>query len=78
MITEERLQWIRDNKEHGDIKAVVRELNPKNNKKGVTETEARSIINGNLVGKWGNAVVNALEKRIKARNKQKQRYANVA
>lgn len=72
-ITPQRLKWLQDNKGHGDVAKVVKNLNPKATPKGITYSEALSIINGNLWGKWGNAFCNELERLITKRNKKEQR-----
>jgi hypothetical protein len=70
MITEDRLKWLQQNKQRGDVAQVVRMMNPKNNKKGITYNVGASIINGNLWGKWGAAFTENLEKYITDRNKR--------
>ena len=67
MITEKRLKWLQGNKQHGDTAAVVKLLNPKNSKYGISYSEAGSIINGLLWGRHGQAFTDALEKRIDLR-----------
>lgn len=82
MISIERLKWLQENKKHGDISAVVKQLNPKGSKKGISNTEALAIINGNLWGKHGAEFCNALEKLIKKRNRilklESKRYATAS
>lgn len=70
MITDKRLKWLQAKKKRGDILAVVKELNPKNSKNGVTYSEAASILNGNLWGTFGQAVTDTLEHLINKRNRQ--------
>ncbi len=73
MITETKLQWLRDNKKHGEVMQAVRTLNPKLNVKGISESEANSIMAGNLWGKWGKSFTNELEKIIRKRQKREEK-----
>lgn len=81
-MTKERFKFLQDNKQRGDITEVVRILNPKNNPKGVTYSEANSIIHGTLKGKWFDAVTNTLEniitKRQRRIKREQKKYSTVA
>lgn len=80
MITDEKLTWLQQNKRRGDIAAVQKKLNPKNNPNGISLPECGSIINGNLWGKWGKIFTDALEQHItdraKAEAAEKEKYTS--
>lgn len=73
MITAERLRWLNENKAHGEILKVVKQLNPKNTTKGISYTAAGSILSGDLWGRWGASFTDALEKTIRERQKREAR-----
>ena len=72
MITEERLKWLQENKEKGEVAQAWRNLNPTEIKSKISYPEAQSIIAGNLWGKWGQLFTDELERIIKERIKKVQ------
>lgn len=67
MITEERLKFLKDNKQRGDISAAVKKINPKNNPNGLSLSMANNIIAGTHWGKFGKELTDTLEEIINER-----------
>lgn len=82
MISAERLKYLQDNKQRGDIAAIVKKLNPKANIKGLKFPTAYDIIEGRIWGKWGEVVCAELELIILVRQEiiklEKEKYAKAS
>ena len=82
MISQERLKFLQDNKQRGDIANVVKLINPKAKINGLKFSVAYDIIDGRTWGKYGKQVTDAMEKIIKDRQRilkiEKSKYAKAS
>lgn len=74
MVTKEKLRYLKDNRQHGDTKAIADELK-------IGYNTVVQILRGAFYGDHGDAVVQAAEKLIKSRarriRKEAKKFSNV-